>query len=312
MDKKDQTLAKQVLFGLGYTDQFSFPLTVEELWQRLPALGEQFSFSKNTFLKMVFQLEKQKMVSIQRPYTMIFSKKKHLQMLIKIRNERATFALKKLEQSRELLDFLQRIPFISGVLVTGSVSMLNARSDDDVDFLIITKPHTLWVTRPFVIFYSWLKGKRRSWKKEEKNSWCFNFWLEETALNIPKQQQTLYTAYELLQAHWLLAEPRVQEAYYQQNKWAYRKVPRLYDEVRTQPAAVVRSTNTTQKQEALYLFFYFPIVFINRVFYILQRLYMKSHQTTERVGRSHAFFHPRDTRGLLYQGLRKSLLRLMK
>ncbi|PIR64218.1 MAG: hypothetical protein COU64_00685, partial [Candidatus Pacebacteria bacterium CG10_big_fil_rev_8_21_14_0_10_40_26] len=174
-----------------------------------------------------------------------------------------------------------------------------------------TKPHSLWLVRPVVVAYAWYKKKRRSWKREEKNSWCFNFWLEETQLGLPKNKRSIYTAYELFQAEWVLAEPNVFRQYYTTNLWAKSILPKLYQRARHAQPNIMKSKQLLKSQIATVLFWKYPAAWLNAVLYAVQLVYMLPHRTSERVGQSFAFFHPRDTHTQVFENWKSSLKRLV-
>lgn len=314
MDRNDRTSAKQILLALGYTDQFSYPLRRSEIKERMLALLPSEGFAKNslqTVEQVLKKLQSSGLVKQRDSFFSLVSKHNSAKQLSTTRTERTKHAKRKRAESKELIEFLAKIPWISGVLITGSVAMNNATADDDVDFLIITKPHSLWLVRPLVVAYAWYKRKRRSWKREEKNSWCFNFWLEETQLGLPKQKRTIYTAYELLQAEWVLAEPRVFRQYYTTNLWARSLLPEMFERARQPKPHIEKSTELLKSNKDIILFFYYPVLWINVALYWLQIVYMLPHRTSERVGKSFAFFHPRDTHSQVFENWKSSLKRLV-
>jgi len=77
----------------------------------------------------------------------------------------------------------------------------------------VTEPGRLWLTRLWVIWQAWRRGKRRSWQGEEKRSWCFNLWLDSDHLDLFQDYQSLYTAYELIQAQPVLDRGEVATRY---------------------------------------------------------------------------------------------------
>ncbi len=311
MDKNNRTIAKQILLGLGYTDQFWYPLRRSELRKRLPTLNGSGFVSRNTFNSALSFLKKHALVAQKDSLFSLHSSVITPDVYVKTRRQRTAFAKKKRAELSELIAFLQKIPWITGVLITGSVAMNNATEDDDVDFLIITKPNSMWFVRPLVVVYAWAKKKRRSWKKEEKNSWCFNLWLEETCVGLPKESRSIYTAYELCQAEWVFAEPEVHRMYYSCNFWARSVLPELYKNARQKLPIHSLTPMQLSKRADLRLFFMYPVRWLNAILYVVQLFYMLPHKTSEKVGRGFAFFHPRDTRTQVFENWKTSLKRLV-
>ena len=310
MDQSSSKLAKRILLTIGYSDQFEYALTPHEVFQRLYLFSwDEPVPSKKEYQQVLKQLLDEKMLTTRSGFLGLSSNPLGATTLARLRTHREQYSMQKRAELHELQLFLRRIPFISGVLITGSVAVNNATATDDVDFLIITKPHTLWIVRPLVIAYSWIKKKRRSWNREEKNSWCFNLWLEESSLRLPSSKRSFYTAYDLLQAEWLVAEPTVQRKYYTSNLWARRFFPEFFAEARTSGLEATKSPRLVRRHELVHAFFLYPLSWLNTALYWAQRLYMQSHRTSERVGKTAAFFHPRDTQKQVFEGWKASLAR---
>ncbi|MCA9369279.1 hypothetical protein KC721_03190 [Candidatus Woesebacteria bacterium] len=311
MDRNDRTIAKHIVLAIGYTDQFMYPLRRSEIWQRMVGVWDESRISRISFNQTLARLKRERVLQQKNSMFSLSSERHSADEYVSIRKDRAAFAKQKKAESSELIAFLKRLPWVTGVLITGSVAMNNAIQDDDVDFLIITKPGSLWFVRPLVVGFSWIKKKRRSWKKEEKNSWCFNFWLDENHLTIPKQNRSIYTAYELLQAEFVLAEPQVARMYYSCNLWARRILPEYYKSARPQSQQQLLSQEELEKREAVRLFYKYPVIWLNELLYWVQQVYMMPHKTSEQVGRGFAFFHPRDTRTQVFENWKTSLKRLV-
>jgi predicted nucleotidyltransferase len=84
--------------------------------------------------------------------------------------------------------------------VTGSVAAGFPKKNDDIDLFIIVKSDTLWITRFWIrIFVALHKIPHRKFgKTEKKDEFCFNMWLDESALKIPKNRQNLRNAVDMV------------------------------------------------------------------------------------------------------------------
>lgn len=293
-------ISSRILLTLSYTEQFSYPLTKDELYTRL-IVPEKISFA--TFLKVLKTLVSKKLIDSVQDYFFVsgLSKQKQLK-LIETRQKRTTFSIKKWREVSEFLNFAEKIPFITGVAVTGSLSVNNVVKDDDIDFMIVTSKGRLWITRLLVILYATNKGKRRSFAKEEKNSWCFNLWVEESDLQLPPASRSIYEAYEVVQARWVLSRNGVARRFLRLNKWMKKLLYHTQDDL----DVVDMPKFWLEKISFLSQFFNFCNLFA----FIFQYLYMKRHMTREKVSKTHAFFHPRDTRLVVFNNWKKVLLRV--
>lgn len=291
-------LSRQILLTISYCDQFDFPLTYSEIKQRLIGEVNYKETSDEKVLAAIHSLLQREVLGKSGEYYYLVNREK----IVTTRIKRFQLSQAKWKEAQKLSLFLKKIPWISALGVTGALAMNNVVDDDDIDFFVVTKKNRLWLVRPILIFYAYLKGKRRSWQKEEENSWCFNLWLEDSALIIPKESRSLYVAYEILQTKWLFIENYSFNRYYFGNTWVFK----LFSGYKSTLDLSARQLDKSDFD--LFSFFWSTI---NVTFYCLQRIYMHKHKTNERVSISSAFFHPRDTKGLVYRRWKDSLLHLV-
>ncbi|MBU2543687.1 nucleotidyltransferase domain-containing protein, partial [Patescibacteria group bacterium] len=215
----------------------------------------------------------------------------------------------------ELSRIIGWIGWVKGIGVTGSLAMKNIRPKSDIDFMIVTQPHRLWVTRLLVMLIIWIVGKRRTRHGAEDDSWCFNLWLDTASMDLPIYKQTIYSAYEVCQAKWVLDKDGTAQEFYQANQWVKVYLPNYYQEcVVSGGEELIR---TTKKHWSVFYwlwswlwssFFYL----INLTAYAFQLVYMYPHLTREKVSLGFAYFHPRSTSNVVYQRWYNSLLVLWK
>lgn len=317
-------LARRVLFALAYTDQFLYPLTLLEVWKRTP--GRHSLAQVAAALK---ELGAQKLVerNTAQPHSEYFALVGN-QEITEVRRQRFLEAARFLPAIEEACQALRNIPFVQGIALTGSLSMQTAQPGDDIDLLVITSPGTLWVTRLWAVLLASSKGRRRFWWEDqtwlgwkeqpslsqsvsnqpskEKAKWCLNLWLTTNALAVPAHQRSIYTAYEVVQARFIFSRPGVIERFLRANRWVERYLPMYWH------SAVALLNNSTDqnleggKQQPNLL-----ITSLNTVLYWIQRWYMSSHMTQEKVALDMAYFHPRPTAHLITQGWQAALQRVI-
>lgn len=299
-------LHARVLLTLAYSAIFDFPLTQEEIERRLVTIDLTSDFtspqkkrvSSNEINQVVADLQKKKVVVARGNKITLAT---HQQDFL-IQEERADISHKKWDEVKRAVKILSQTPGIVGIAITGSVAVTNAAQDSDIDFMIVTQPHMLWLCRIWVIWQSWRVGKRRSFAHEEKNSWCFNLWLTTESLALLPSQQSLYTAYEVCQAVWVWQKGRVEESFLQANTWVTNYCENYFQarmsEVRKKKIAEV----FLQKNPLL--------IVLNLFLFKVQYLYMLPHMTREIVDKDKAFFHPRPTRNVLMLKWREELERI--
>jgi hypothetical protein len=158
------------------------------------------------------------------------------------------------------------------------------------------------LSRVVIGFITWLKGKRRTRDREGHQSWCFNLWLEETELGIFGQRQSIYTAYELIQARCVFDRANTAAELLKANEWVNQFLPLARVLSPKNPGLKTSQTSRTPLWRSL-------LQVANWFAYHLQLCYMWSHMTREVVTPRMAFFHPRDTQGWIYQGWARVLNR---
>lgn len=187
------------------------------------------------------------------------------------------------------------IPWIRGVWVTGALAAGTAQGDDDLDFLFLTDPNRMWLSRAWVVGIGLLLGKYRSrWRPQQshKNLWCCNIWLEPGALALPPERRTLYEARELIQAVPVYMRPGERASLLlEQNHWAEKFTANGFALAQQRGRWVVSPAGAV------------PVSLLSPVDYLLnlllqtfQRAVMARRMTREVVESGSAFFHPRDTR----------------
>ncbi len=310
-------LYRELLLTVSYSAQFGYPLTVGELVLRKITRASSLSQSLPKELQTQIQAADLPTVNLTSSTQVLFQRSLWLRMLVQfinlghveylggyifLRGRQHTVATRtrrkkttaaKFAELEPLISILRKLPGIAGVAVTGSAAVFNADTDDDVDIMIITEAHRLWLLRPLIVFIAFIYGKRRTWYREEKNSWCFNLWLERSSLAQPAAAHSLYVAYEVCQAKWLIDVSGCKQSFLRQNSWVQRYIPAYYSWCKNQPVVYP----VAQDAQSLP---YWPILaellsLCNYAAYVVQRGYMARHMTRERVSLHTAFFHPRDT-----------------
>ena len=210
----------------------------------------------------------------------------------------------KIEKAKRLARFLSFFPPISLVAVTGSLAAANASVDDDLDFFIITRANALWLTRLIAIPLISIFFKRRlpkyqisntrteysrSIKSQIADAVCLNLWLDESALAVPKNKRSLYTAHEVLQAKPIFDRGDTYAKFILANHWTSRYLANAHTAISHQFTA-----NSNSKKNKLLLSTANCILSaLNFVCYKIQYSYMKSKITRETITLHSAYFHPR-------------------
>lgn len=110
------------------------------------------------------------------------------------------------------------LPYVRMVAVTGALAMDNVEKADDIDFLIVTEPGRLWMTRGMILMLARLARARG-------DTLCPNFMISARALQL--EQRDLYTAHELAQMA-PIHGGRVAERLWTENAWCRDFLPNAW------------------------------------------------------------------------------------
>jgi predicted nucleotidyltransferase len=281
----ESSLRARVWLVLAYSAVFEFPLSTEEVTRRI------WRFAGETFPTQA-EID----IALHKLFSMgVIEKSVDLWYLVSQPQAPANRRLWtknsqiKLQQAAPIISFLAKLPWVVGVAITGSVAVNSAKADDDVDFMIVTEPNRLWLTRLLTLIVAMKYGKRRSFAKEEPNSWCFNLWLTTNSLAVPPERRSLYTAFEVCQAEWLINRHQVAQQFLIDNAWVKRTLV-SFSQFR-------QTTNVKTKQNfepnIILISLSWLLSTLNGLFFLLQIIYMAPHRTTERVHWDYAWFHPK-------------------
>ena len=226
-------LDRAVFFTLVYSNVFTFPLTLKEIQDRLPrvwdwsfltgqktfshqpALPRSLTAIKKSLSKLLaaHKLEKQSVKRVT--YYYLAGHEANVQQRM---NRKQAHQLRQ----AALIDFLEvvkQVPGILAVAITGSTAVANAKLDDDLDFLIVTKANHLWLSRLYLLVLAKLLGKRvQLHQVDQQQAWCFNLWLDETSLAVFKHNFSIYQAYEAKQLQWLLDKGQISDKWWEANQ----------------------------------------------------------------------------------------------
>lgn len=302
-----------VLLTLSYSDQFSFPLTSQEVLLRLVLNGGLDGWSgkfggesyHQTLVKITQTLERLKrwgVVDRSGQYYHLVGRER----VVELREQRLIWSEQKQAEIDRVLRLMRWIPWLKAVVVTGSVAVDNALLESDIDFFMVTDRRRMWLTRLLVLVITWWQGKQRTWNHPVDRSWCFNMWVDEDHLELPLVKRSVYTAYEVCQARWVWDASSIRPIFYQQNSWVQQWLPFFWQHRVNE----VSKPKQTHQRSSFWQKYLIGVVLnvVDAVAHLLQYAYMYSHMSREWVGRGYAYFHPRDTRQMINDNWLRSLL----
>lgn len=182
VENKLSSISERVLQLISYFDSFDYPIKFNELQSLL-------DFKKNEIRNALIILINGNKISNIDGYYFIPGKEWTIRKRVKS-NRNFRNSLPKILRSGWLLS---HIPFVRGLMLTGSSSKEILENNDDFDFLVIVEPNHLWLCRTLIIAFR--KLITFNFKlKNSKNLDC-NYFLSENALRITDKNE--FTAIEI-------------------------------------------------------------------------------------------------------------------
>jgi hypothetical protein len=133
--------------------------------------------------------------------------------LVAIRRERQEASGKAWRLARRIIRVIGYVPFIRGVLVTGSLAVNNVRQKDDLDFLVLTAPNRLWMVFGILGVLQRIFSRRFL---------CSNYYISTDHLRL--RRESFYLAREVVQARPIFGAETCQR-FERDNRWAFEFFP---------------------------------------------------------------------------------------
>jgi hypothetical protein len=190
----------------------------------------------------------------------------------------------KLEKAKRLaLEAAEAITEISFIGVSGSVAAGYPKRNDDIDWLLITENNNMWKCR--FKLWRWFKKKRlkhRSYGSQElADAICPNMWLEENYLTIPGEKQNLKSAMDLIMLKPVIDKGNFYRQLLLKNSWAKKYVANGYME------KIRRNKRKISERRPVGV----SNIVVNWAMFLVQRWYMATKISKEKVSYHQAFFH---------------------
>jgi len=276
------TQRQVALVTLLYADIFDYPLTPEEVvyWCVFQEVKTTFSLPP----------------AVHKQEDFVFTSGG--KSLVSLRQKRHILAKEKWQIAKRASRLLRWVPTVELVGVTGGLAMENAKQDDDIDFLFIVAPGTIWMSRFLVIAVMEVFGMRRRPKAQNvKNAICLNMFMTSDALSLPTGERDLYTSHEVLQMWPLWERGGAYQKFLQENAWVKKFLPTAWKHKYTN-----KKKQHTLRQRVWLFKFFEPWARMIQLWYM-------SGRTNEVVSDTLLRFHPYDARGWVKEALGKRLAR---
>lgn len=280
-----KTAEEAIVKTLTYSSIFHFPLTKEELWQFLISEEE---IRREDFETALHKLSPKVIVSKFNFFCLTGQEES-----IQNRRKHSQEVQKKMLIAKRAAYYLSYIPTVKLIGISGGLAMGKAEETDDIDFFIITRKNTLFMTRLWVqMVLEMLYLRRKRQETVAKDKVCVNLLVDETQLTWPAAQHDVYTAHEIIHMKPLFEQDGVYEHFREGNLWVQQFFPN---------AKVIRGhlIGDAWKKHYITLRIISAILSVRpleKLVGLLQKRHMKRFQTTEMVTDQVLAFHPVDYR----------------
>ncbi|MFA6532371.1 MAG: hypothetical protein WCT22_00040 [Patescibacteria group bacterium] len=271
-----------VIKVIKYFSFFEYNPTGKEIYTFLQA-----KIDKNSLNIKLDNMVKQKKISASKDTPPQYSIGR------KISNIKYQISKRKLNNWRykAYIQLLSLFPQIKLAGLSGSISMMNAEENDDVDLFIITAKNRLFTGRLITLVIAQLFGLRRSRKTQSSNNKiCLNLFFDESNLKVPKFKQTEFVGHEVLQMKPIIIKGDIYKRFLEANEWVFRLFPnaKLVFSMKYKVSRIKKILNT--KYSILNTFFNI----IESIFKRIQLDSINKHRTTEIITSTQLWFHPDD------------------
>ncbi|OGH64673.1 MAG: hypothetical protein A2821_04450 [Candidatus Magasanikbacteria bacterium RIFCSPHIGHO2_01_FULL_41_23] len=206
---------------LAYFDQFSYPLTAEELFDFLWQPAEKIQWRE--FLNILENaVTNGHCVSVFSYYLLpgreeCAEKRQRSLLLVE----------SKLALARRAAKLLGTVPFVRGIFVCNTVAAGWPTTDSDIDVLVIVQTDRLWLARLLVTGMASLCNVRRG-KKYIADRICLSFYLTDSHLSLADVRiaaPDIYLTYWLYQLVPIFDEAEILEKLHSANQWTHAYIP---------------------------------------------------------------------------------------
>lgn len=156
---------------LLYYEIFDHPLTVKELYYLFP----RNSIAKGEFAARLDHAIDQRSLTKHSGYLQLVSTERDLGSL---RLERSLLATKRMRIAKFMSLLIKRFPFVRAIFLSGDLSKGVAHKESDIDYVIVTAPHRLWICRTMLMLF------KKLFLLNSKKYFCLNYYVAEDDLHL--------------------------------------------------------------------------------------------------------------------------------
>lgn len=214
-----------ILATIAYYDIFDVPLTLFEVHKFLinPArlsrnpVPETITLGQiDSDLRDLLQVG---LVKMQNGFYFLPGRER----LYELRIEREKIATAKWKKFLKTAHWFQAVPYLRGMLASGSMALGNTDNESDFDVLVIAASSRLYTCRVLLSLMASLFGVRRKrFDKTAPDKFCFNHYITDASLSI--RHESLYNAQTYIHLKPVLIDDDLFENFYASNLWLNKYV----------------------------------------------------------------------------------------
>ncbi len=243
IENKYKIISEKVLQLISYFDSFDYPITFDEIVSLL-------NFEKNRIWIALNDLSYQQIISHKYNYYFIPGK----EWTIGERNNSMNLFLQNLHKIIKSGWILSHLPFVRGLLLTGSASKEIMEKNDDFDFLVIAEPNHIWLCRLIIEMFRKLISK--NFKFKNYRYFDCNYIISQKNLTIKDQNE--FTAIEIFFAKPIFSYSNY-KMFIEQNKWIKKffKLPKRNKSIPLVKHRIQLVQSITEKLIKIFLTFFY-------------------------------------------------------
>ena len=176
------SLNEHIVGTLLYYEIFEHPLTAHELFSLLP----QNSITLSALQHELDALSKKGVLQHLHGFYTIPGNGVGAAAL---RLKRQELARKRIQMARFMTHIIKRFPFVRAIFLSGDLSKGVADPKSDIDYVIVTAPHRLWICRTLLILF------KKVFLLNSRKYFCLNYYVDSDHLVLT--EQSYYTATEI-------------------------------------------------------------------------------------------------------------------
>jgi hypothetical protein len=267
----------KIIKAIKYFSFFGYYPTLNEIYTFLQA-----RIGKNSLEKKINKMVKKKILLASKYTPPQYS------IVKKISNIKYQISKKKLNnwKFKTYMSLLSLAPQIKLIGLSGSISMMNAGMNDDIDLFIITERNRLFTGRLIALILAQLFGLRRTrGMGNNNNKICLNLFFDEKSMKVPKFKQTEFVGHEVLQMKPIVNKEMTYERFLASNKWVYKIFPNTKQTFNFKFSLPGRKAGIFEEKLRDWL---------ESKLKSFQMKLINKHKTTEIITNTQLWFHPDD------------------